>query len=211
MSEPTTNPENGPPNGSNGRHAGGRPRLPDTDRAILRAVGELMAEQGISGTTINAVAARSGVARGTVYRRWPNRSAMIAAAVRASRDWEPLELGDDVEVNFRQQADEARRVLAQPSFQALMPALLEMGLTGQADDLVRSTVFPRRSQMAEMYTAHAAAGGFRTDIAPELPNDLLVGAMIYHLLYDGAPPSSDEVQAMVGVILDGIRRRDRSA
>jgi hypothetical protein len=34
--------------------------------------------------------------------------------------------------------------------------------------------------------------------------------MIYHLLYDGAPPSSDDVQAMVGVILDGIRRRDGS-
>ena len=127
---------------------------------------------------------------------------MIAAAVRASRGWEPLELGDDVEVNFRQQAEEARRVLAEPSFQALMPALLEMGLTGQADDLVRSTVFPRRREMAEMYTICAAACGYRTDIAPELPNDLLVGAMIYHLLYDGAPPSSDEVQAMVGVVLD---------
>ena len=65
MSEPT-DPETDRPNGSNGRHPGGRPRLPDTERAILKAVGELMAEQGVSGTTINAVAARSGVARGTV-------------------------------------------------------------------------------------------------------------------------------------------------
>jgi AcrR family transcriptional regulator len=210
MSEPTTDPRADRPTGSNGRHAGGRPRLPDTDRAILKAVGELMAEEGVSGTTINAVAARSGVARGTVYRRWPNRSAMIAGAVRASRGWEPLDLGDDIEGNFRQQAEEARRVLAEPAFQALMPALLEMGLTGQADDVVRTTVFPRRSQMAEMYMTHAAAGGYRTDIAPELPNDLLVGAMIYRLLYDGAPPSSDQVQAMVDVILDGIRRRDGS-
>jgi AcrR family transcriptional regulator len=82
MSEATTDPETDRRR-SNGRHPGGRPRLPDTERAILKAVGELMAEQGVSGTTINAVAARSGVARGTVYRRWPNRSAMIAAAVRA--------------------------------------------------------------------------------------------------------------------------------
>ena len=90
------------------RHRGGRPRLPDTDRAILRAVGELMSEQGMSGTTINAVAARSGVARGTVYRRYPNRSAMIAGAVRASRDWRPIEVGDDIETNYREQAEEAR-------------------------------------------------------------------------------------------------------
>ena len=61
--------------------------------------------------------------------------------------------------------------------------------------------------MAEMYARLAGPAGYRTDIAPELPNDLLVGAMIYRLLYDGAPPSSDEVQGMVDVILDGIRRR----
>ena len=197
--------------GSNGRHRGGRPRLPVTDRAILRAVGELMAEQGLSGTTINAVAARSGVARGTVYRRFPNRSAMVAAAVRASRDWRPIDVGDDIEANYREQAEEARAVLAQPAFQAMMPALLEMGLNGEADDEVRSTVFPRRRQMAEMYARLAGPAGYRTDIAPELPNDLLVGAMIYRLLYEGAPPPSHEVQGMVDVILDGIRRREDGA
>jgi AcrR family transcriptional regulator len=195
--------------GSNGhRRRGGRPRLPGTDRAILQAVGELMAEQGISGTTINAVAARSGVARATVYRRWPNRSAMIAAAVRASHTWPTIEFGDDLVANLRLQAEETRRTLAAADFQALMPALLEMGLNGEADETVRSTVFPRRAQLAEMYRRLAGEAGFRTDIAPELPNDLLVGAMIYRLLHDGAPPSSAEAQALLDVILDGIRRRD---
>ena len=99
-------------------------------------------------------------------------------------------------------------MLAQPAFQAMMPALLEMGLNGEADDEVRSTVFPRRRQMAEMYARLAGPAGYRTDIAPELPNDLLVGAMIYRLLYEGAPPPSHEVQGMVDVILDGIRRRE---
>jgi AcrR family transcriptional regulator len=167
-----------------------------------------MAEHGLSGTTINAVAARSGVARATVYRRFPNRSAMIAAAVRASHAWRTLEFGDDLEANFRLQAEEARLALAEPAFQALMPALLEMGLNGEADETVRSTVFPRRRQVAEMYGRLAADAGYRTDIAPELANDLLVGAMIYRLLHDGAPPSSAESQALVDVVLDGIRRRD---
>jgi AcrR family transcriptional regulator len=194
---------------SNGhRHAGGRPRLPDTDRAIVKAVADLMAEQGVRGTTINAVADRAGVARGTVYRRWPNRSAMIADAIRASRSWEPLELGDDLEHNIRQQAEEARTVLAEPSFQAMIPALAEMQLNGESDEVVRSTVFPRRRQMAEMFQRLAGSAGYRTDIPPELPNDLLVGAMLYRLLYDGRPPTSDEVAGMVDVILAGIRRPD---
>ena len=133
---------------------------------------------------------------------------MIAATVRASRDWQPMEVGDDIEANYRDQAEEARAVLAQPAFQAIMPALLEMGLNGEADDEVRSTVFPRRRQLAEMYAQLAGPAGYRTDIAPELPNDLLIGAMIYRLIYDGAPPTSGEVQGMVDVILDGVRRRE---
>ena len=197
------------PNGQ--RHAGGRPRLPDTDRAILKAVGDLITEQGVRGTSINAVADRAGVARGTVYRRWPSRSAMIAAAIRASRSWEPLDLGDDLERNVRQQAEEARTVLAEPSFQAMIPALAEMQLNAESDEVVRSTVFPRRQQMAEMYERLAGDAGFRTDIPPSLPNDLLVGALLYRLLYDGRPPTSAEVQGMVDVILDGVRRRDPRA
>ncbi len=193
------------------RHAGGRPRLPDTDRAIIQAVGDLLTEQGVRGTTINAVADRAGVARGTVYRRWPNRSAMIASAIRASRTLEPLELSDDLEGNVRRQAEEARLALAEPSFQAMIPTLAEMQLNGESDDIVRSTIFPRRRQMAEMYERLAGDAGYRTDIPPELPNDLLIGAMLYRLLYDGRPPTTDDVQGMVDVILDGIRRRDPRA
>ena len=194
------------PNGQ--RHRGGRPRLPDTDRAILRAVGELMAEQGMSGTTINAVAARSGVARGTVYRRYPNRSAMIAGAVRASATGGRSRSATTSRRITASRRRRRGRCSPSPAFQAIMPALLEMGLNGEADDEVRSTVFPRRRQLAEMYERLAGPAGYRTDITPELPNDLLVGAMIYRLIYDGAPPTSDEVQGMVDVILDGIRRRE---
>lgn len=199
------------PSPSEQRHAGGRPRLPDTDRAIVKAVADLLTEQGVRGTTINAVAERAGVARGTVYRRWPNRSAMIASAIRASRTLEPLELSDDLEANVRRQAEEARIALAEPSFQAMIPTLAEMQLNGESDDIVRSTIFPRRRQMAEMYERLAGAAGYRTDIPPELPNDLLIGAMLYRLFYDGRPPTADDVQGMVDVILDGIRRRDPRA
>ena len=59
-----------------------------------------------------------------------------------------------------------------------------------------------------MYERLAEPAGYRTDITPELPNDLLVGAMIYRLIYEGAPPASDEVQGMVDVILNGLRRRE---
>jgi AcrR family transcriptional regulator len=201
-------PDRSEPASNGARHPGGRPRLAATDRAILQAVGELMTEQGLRGTTINAVAARSGVARGTVYRRFPNREAMLAAAMRDWRGRDPEPLGDDVEANLRMHVEESRVILDEPSFRAMVPALAEMQLNGDSDDTVRSLVFPQREAMATMYRELAAAGGFRTDIPAEVPNDMLVGALLYRLLYSGRAPGSEEAQAIVDVVLDGIRVRE---
>jgi AcrR family transcriptional regulator len=54
----------------------GRPRCDVTRHAILRAAYELLAENGVRGFTIEGVAARSGVARTTIYRWWPSKGAL---------------------------------------------------------------------------------------------------------------------------------------
>ena len=58
----------------------GRPRSPQADQAIVRAAVELYAADGFDATTVEAVAARAGVGKATVYRRYPNRVALIVAA-----------------------------------------------------------------------------------------------------------------------------------
>lgn len=59
----------------------GRPRLEETDHRINRAVLDLLHEHGTRAVSIDAVAARSGVARTTIYRRYRNRSELTAAAL----------------------------------------------------------------------------------------------------------------------------------
>jgi AcrR family transcriptional regulator len=54
----------------------GRPRSDATRRAVLRAAYDLLAEGGLSRFTIEGVAARSGVARTTIYRWWPTKGAL---------------------------------------------------------------------------------------------------------------------------------------
>lgn len=56
---------------------GGRPRNPRTQQRILKAAAELVLEQGFKALSIDAIAGRAGVGRMTIYRRWPNKAAIV--------------------------------------------------------------------------------------------------------------------------------------
>lgn len=61
------------------RHPG-RPRDERTHEAILAATRSLLLERGYASLTIDAVARRAGTAKTSIYRRWPNRGALVLAA-----------------------------------------------------------------------------------------------------------------------------------
>lgn len=64
----------------------GRKRDHSRDSAILEATLAVLAESGYDGLTVDKVAARTGAARATVYRRWPTKADLVLAAVeRLSR------------------------------------------------------------------------------------------------------------------------------
>ena len=56
------------------------PRIAQTRRAVLHATLQLIAERGFQGATIERVAEVSGVARSTIYRRWPDPSRLYIEA-----------------------------------------------------------------------------------------------------------------------------------
>ncbi|GLY70057.1 TetR/AcrR family transcriptional regulator [Amycolatopsis taiwanensis] len=56
------------------------PRLDRSRTALLDAAAALLSESGIRGVTIEAVTSRSGVARSTLYRHFPNSGELLAAA-----------------------------------------------------------------------------------------------------------------------------------
>jgi AcrR family transcriptional regulator len=61
----------------------GRPRREGADEEILAGARALLAEVGYAALTVDAVAERVGVAKTTVYRRWPTKRELIAAALIA--------------------------------------------------------------------------------------------------------------------------------
>ena len=59
----------------------GRPRRAGADEEILAVALELLREQGYRDLNVDEVAERAGVAKTTVYRRWPTKGALVAAAI----------------------------------------------------------------------------------------------------------------------------------
>jgi AcrR family transcriptional regulator len=83
----TITPQPAPPS----RPTRGRPRDPSCGQAILEATIELLAELGYDRMSVDAVAARAGVSKPTIYRRWPEgKDQLVAAAVARCKEDVPV-------------------------------------------------------------------------------------------------------------------------
>lgn len=189
--------------------APGRPRRPDVEQTVLDAATELLAERGIDGTTMSAVVERSGVARATVYLRWPNRQALIAAAVRRSMGRPIVKGTGDVVRDLEMGAERVQEIFESPAFRSVFPAVVAGLTTDRAPGtgLSYDLIAPGRAVLIDGYRRFAAAQGFRTDVSPEVVIDLLTGAHIGHYLATGEPPGDAARDQIVEIMLDGLRLR----
>jgi AcrR family transcriptional regulator len=187
----------------------GRPRDVDADSRILRACVELLAEVGAEATTMSAVIERSGVARATVYRRWPNREALLIAALRELKGRGPVPLTGDLETDIARSADQARHILGEERFRSILP-LLARDLVGRhgrrrEGSATFHRVAPNHRRLAETYDRLATEAGLRGDVGGELVSDIVIGAQLARLLSTGRPPSKAMTDQLVEVVLAGLR------
>jgi AcrR family transcriptional regulator len=188
----------------------GRPRDEGADRRILAAAVEIVQDVGIDGLTVSAVIARSGVARATVYRRWPTRAALVDAVIHEVKGRPPYPISGDVETDLRRAAEQTRAVYAEPRFRAFLPMLIRDLLQADVARGVSEAfdrVAPNHRRVAEEYVREAAGAGLRTDIDPFVVGNIVVGALLARLISTGRPPSKAMADQVVDVLLDGLRRR----
>lgn len=185
----------------------GRPRDAAIDELVLRAALDLLSERGMDATTIQAVSDRTGIARATIYLRWPGRYALILSALRWAVGRPPFELSGDIATDFGRAVDRVRAVFSQPMFVAAMPALMGafLGAEGSESDLTFDALFPNRLRLIDEYERLAAEQGYRTDIDPVLVVDALLGSLFMHLITTRRNPSREFGHEVVAVLLDGIR------
>lgn len=97
-------------------------------QAILAAARSLVTEEAYEKVTIEAIAARAGVGKQTIYRRWPSKSAVVFAALLAlseGADGQSVALPDtgDIEADLKLVMRATAREFTDPSFDRLIRAL----------------------------------------------------------------------------------------
>jgi len=169
----------------------GRPRSAESHAAILRAALALAVEDGLAGMTIEAVAARAGVGKTTIYRRWSSKHELMTAAVRfIAHDLQTPDTGS-LRGDYLALAGAAMASLA-PGALKLMPRLmLEAADDPELFAVCREVLIdPRRAALRAIVERAIARGEARADVDVEVAVDVLIGPMIYRALISGADPAA---------------------
>ncbi len=195
----------------------GRARNPAADRAILGATLSLLADEGYERLTMEAVAARAGVGKATLYRRWSSKPALVVAAV----DHVAKLVASEVAAVPAASSGGLQRIVQPtasfyrgPSGRALLGLIVEMWRSPQVSEAVRTRfIEPRREALRVAVRDEVQRGELRGGADLELALDMIIGAVLYRALVSGSPLDPAGATRLATVLRDGIagprRRRAR--
>jgi AcrR family transcriptional regulator len=162
-------------------------------RAILTAATELMHEVGYRKLTIEAIAARAGVGKQTIYRWWPSKGAVVLdgflAAVNENPDDLSLPDTGDVAADLRGVVRAIVAELADPELSGTSRALMiEMQEDVElADTMLERLLAPQLQAIADRLRAGQLAGQVRADLDLAVAVEIVVGPLYHRWLLRTAP------------------------
>lgn len=190
------------------RRGPGRPRQEHVTRAVLDAVVDLVSESGMGALTMDAVAARAGVSKPAVYRRWSTKQDLVIAAAESRIG--PLEVADLGDFRAELRAVLSARVEAyrQPGVDRLLA-----GVIGAAaeEGAVRAG-FGAYATRVTSETRHVlergiARGDVRPDIDVGATVTLVASPLIFRLVAEQRLPDEALVESVVDLIGRAVAAR----
>lgn len=167
----------------------GRPRSEAAHKAILRAALRLVTRHGFRAVTVNEIAAEAGVGKMTLYRHWPNKSAVVMDALLAL-------IGDETAFPEAKNALQSLRHqldLQAAFFRSPRGNLIRSLISEAQSDPELATAFrerwlmPRRQGVQTTMRQAVADGSLRADFDIDTAIDLLYGSIYYRLLLGTGP------------------------
>jgi AcrR family transcriptional regulator len=152
------------------------------------------------------VAARAGVGKATLYRRYGSREELVADAVRHLNQQIPPPDTGTVRGDILEIAQMVLAAAGRVGAATFMPRMLAdaAGDPEMHAIFYENLVAPRRATMAEVLRRGVARGELRADLDVELAVDLLAGPWVYRLLISGGKLPDVDPEPLVDFVLGGI-------
>ena len=191
----------------------GRRRSEHVGRAVLEATRALIDEGGYSAATIEAISARSGVAKTSIYRRWPNRATIVVdLLMRIATEAVPIPTGRDPKRAIRTEMKGVAEVEDQLPGQLLRALLGEAQRDPEVATALIDGVFHPRSEATSRAVRRAQSeGSLREDIPPLLAVDLLMGPIFYRMLVRHQPLNDTYVGQVFKYVIEGLATQEKPA
>lgn len=185
----------------------GRPRDPETDSKIIHAAAELLLLRGFDKTTVDEVAARAGVGKATVYRRWPSKEDLAVAAMESlySDEFPEADTGSiegDLTANYR---SVIAFVNTSTGAGFLRMSIMESIRDERIASLYRASLERREQQTIRTFRKAIDRGEVRPDADIDNAVQWLGGLLAVRAVTGRPMPTLDDVPHLVDFTLRGVR------
>lgn len=173
--------------------------------AVAHAVLSFL-EQGQPDFSVADVAARAGVHRATVYRRWPTRAALLAEALSLQYSRITVPMTGDFVADLRTLSHRLAHYLAEP----VLRTVNGMAIAGSEPGfgaLVNTHWEPVKQRMTDLIEAGIRSGQLRRDTDPDAIIRLLVGPLLMTPLFTQAGATKAQIDQTTDAILRAFLAR----
>lgn len=185
--------------------APGRPRCPTTHQAILDAANNLLDEIGFTNMSLEGIAARAGVGKATIYRRWSNKASVVMDAFLAATAKEiAFPNTSSAREDIRRQMRSVVKVLNGPRGRTIATLIGVVQSDNELAEAFRTRfVAVRRGEAKAVVQRGIANGEFKPDMDLESVLDCLYGPLYFRLLIGHEKASAKYADQLVDLVLRG--------
>lgn len=182
-----------------------RPRSEEARRKALTAAADLIIERGVAALSIEEVAARSGVAKTTIYRHWPERASLIVDTMRGTFEHIGAPDTGSVRADFLAYFDGMIRSDLDGRVGRLMPCLIEAAARDEEVAALMSGYKAERAEAVRAIVARAVARGeLSPDVDPAVVVGTVIGPVVFRKVVQGEPVDRAYVEACLDIALAGL-------
>ncbi|HEX4017565.1 MAG TPA: TetR/AcrR family transcriptional regulator [Frankiaceae bacterium] len=181
----------------------GRPRSEQRSAAVLAAALDEIAERGIAGMAIESVAARAGVSKATIYRRWPDKIALALSALGSLPELVVPDTGVLID-DLRQLRRDLLDVVARSNLAEVLPALLAERRRSGHGDSIRRYVESRSRAFAIVIERAIARGELHSSLSVDLIAHAISSPLAMSVLNREEPLTDDEWTGVIRAFVHGL-------